>query len=512
MKRIVLDRKAGQPLYVQIRDALQKAIAEKSLKPGEQLPPVATFAKELGVTQTTIRRAFKDLIDAGLVGSHVGRGTFVLGPEDRAGKGHDPVDDSRPRPVRTNRNPEFMRAARNLRTDIGKSLEALTALTRRPGLIKFVSGAPDPTIAADGILEKLTRDALKSGQQKYQDYGLSQGLPELREEISKRYFEAGNPITPDQILITSGSQQALSLVAQSLMEKKPRVLCEMPCYPGIPEAFITLGHWVETIPRDSQGPMPDRLDRFRDGKPTVLYLIPNLHNPMGTDLSPARREYLGNWVRGQNAMVISDEIFRDLYFEKPPGPSLRTALGPAHAAVLGSLSKTFMAGLRIGWVIGNTEYIRSLGVLKRLMDIGCPPLMEGIALSLLRSGEYDRHLQKARGHYRKRRDALIEALDRYMPKTVSWTAPRGGFHLWVELPSGYSSIVLFLLAVERGVAFIPGPQLDIDHRFINAFRLSYGSLDENQIQEGIELLADAVKDLLKDPPNSYGLGGLGDFI
>ena len=138
--------------------------------------------------------------------------------------------------------------------------------------------------------------------------------------------------------------------------------------------------------------------------------------------------------------------------------------------------------------------------------------MQGIALSLLKSGKYDIHLEKARKHYRIRRDAAIESLESKMPDGVTWTVPKGSMHMWLELPRGYSSIALFLHAVERGVSIFPGPMQDVDHRFINAFRLSYGSVNPEQIREGIELLAEAVKGLMKGPPSDPGLSGLGDFL
>ncbi|MCP4690837.1 MAG: PLP-dependent aminotransferase family protein [Desulfobacterales bacterium] len=469
------------------------------------------MARDLGVTQTTIRRAFEDLTKAGLVDSHVGRGTFVLdreaaveepgaGAVQHARASADPVD------------PEFMLAARRLRMGIAKSLDALTVLTERPGLIHFTSGVPDPALASDGVLERLTRDAFKAGQRLYSEYIPPPGLRELREALAERFRQSGREVTPDQILITSGSQQAISILAQSALESRRRVICETPCYMGIPKAFGALGHWVESVPRDIEGPLPERLNRFRDGAPSVLYLCPELHNPMGVDISPARRAMLLDWTREQKALLIADEIFHDLYFEAPDAPGLLTEVGPDQTVVIGSLSKSFMCGLRIGWMVSSAERIQSMGVLKRAMDIGCPSLMQGIALSLLRTGEYDVHLEKARRHYQDRRDAMLKALKLHMPEGVVWTTPKGGFHMWVELPAGYSSIVLFLLAIERGVAFFPGPQMDIDHRFVNAFRLSYGSLEINQIQEGIELLGGAVKDLLKDPPSDPGLSGLGDFI
>lgn len=512
MKEIRLDRQSDQPLYAQIRDAVRKAIENEEIPPGTQLPPVAMFAKDLGVTQTTIRRAFKDLIQLGLVGSHVGRGTFVLHKDEKNDVSTGQAGDISGLTKNNTADEASMTAVRRLRTGVGKSLESLTILARRPGLIRFNSGAPDSTVADKKILEKLAREALKQGQRPFQDYSFPLGLPELREALAARFSKSENRISPEQVLVTSGSQQAVSLLAQAALENKPRIVCETPCYIGIPSAFESMGHWVETVPRDREGPLPRRLNRFRDGYPTMLYICPTLHNPMGTDLSLERREFLVQWAVEQKALVIADEVSRDLYFNHPDTQSLYDALGPEHTVMIGSFSKSFMSGLRIGWVIGDTQFIRKLGTLKRYMDISCPPLMEGMALALLRSGEYDTHLKKAREHYRVRRDTALGALKRHMPENVKWTMPKGGFHLWVELPPGYSSIVLFLMAVERGVAFVPGPQWDMDHRFINAFRLSYGCLEINQIQEGIELLADAVKDLLKDPPSDPGLSGLGDYI
>jgi len=480
---------------------------------------VDAFSKELGVTQATIRRALKDLKDAGYVDSHVGRGTFVVEPQQQV------EQDGRQEPVRSPFmrssfmqpplqpvDPEFALAARRLRMGIAKSLEDLTVLTRRPGLIHFTSGVPDPSIARDSVLEQLTHKALEAGQAAYEGYGDPLGSQQLRAAIAARLSAAAEqPIGADQVLVTNGSQQAVSLLAQAALEEGRRVFCETPCYMGIPRSFGAIGHWVESVPRDDQGPILTQLERYEDPQPSVLYLCPELHNPMGTDLSAERRPALIRWAQARDTLLIADEIFHDLRFEPPFPPSLLQAAGPDRAVVIGSVSKAFMCGLRAGWLATSPERVRSLAALKRAMDIGSPPLMQGIALELLRSGEYDAHLERARHHYRVRRDAMLDALQQHLPDEVSWTTPRGGFHMWVRLPEGYSSIALFLLAIERGVAILPGPQLDIDHRFINAFALRYGACTVEQIREGIELLADATAELLRHPPTDPGLSGLGAF-
>ena len=394
---------------------------------------------------------------------------------------------------------------------ITKSLNDLMVLANRPGLIQFTSGIPDPEIIRDGLLQELTQDALQQDQRIYLGYGDPMGMLPLREEIARRCCQKGTHITPDQVLITSGSQQAIALLAQAALENKQRVICETPSYMGLMNVFGAFGHWIETVVRDAEGPLPDRLNRFSDGKPSLFYFCPKLHNPMGTDMTPERRKSAIDWAREQQALLISDEIFQDLHFEGCAPHSLLTEAGDQHTVVVSSLSKSFMCGLRVGWLISSAERVRSLVALKRAIDIACPPFMQGLALSLFRSGEYDAHVQKAREHYRQRRDVVLKAFERFMPDRVTWTVPQGGFHLWVELPAGYSSITLFLLSIERGVAILPGPLQDINHRFINAFRLSYGSVEPDQILEGVELLADAVREVLKTSPGESGLSGLGDF-
>ena len=509
MIEIIVNKNSEQPLYAQIRDALQQAVQDERLRAGERLPTVAAFAEQIGVTQATIRRALEDLSKAGLIVSHVGRGTFVNSPEVKTGP-HTPTSAGSVTPPEL-ASPESVLAARRLRMGVARSLNELMALAKRPGLIQFTRGVPEGGTLRNGVLNELVSDALQAGQEQYLGYGDPGGMPELREEIARRASTDGLHISPEQVLITSGSQQAIALLAQAASENQQRVICETPCYRGVTNAFGAFGHWVETVVRDHDGPLPERLHRFRDGKPSLFYLCPELHNPMGTDLLPERRKILIDWAGEQGTLIVSDEIYHDLRLEGTSPPSFLSAPGADQAVVIDSLSKTFMGGLRVGWLISSAERVRSLSTLKQAMDIACPLLMQGIALALLRSGEYDAHVQQVTEYYRTRRDLTLEALQRFMPEGVSWTRPQGGFQMWIELPSGYSSVALFLLAIERGVAFIPGPMQDINHRFMSALRLCYGFVEPEQLTEGIELLADAASELLKSPPGESGLSGLGDF-
>ncbi|HOU37966.1 MAG TPA: PLP-dependent aminotransferase family protein, partial [Treponemataceae bacterium] len=223
------------------------------------------------------------------------------------------------------------------------------------------------------------------------------------------------------------------------------------------------------------------------------------------------RKAVTDWARQNHALILSDEVFHDLHFEEDGVPhSFLDEPGPERVAVMGSLSKSFIAGLRVGWIISSEERIRTLTRIKKTMDLGCPPLIQGIAREFLDT-EYESHRHKVSALYRERRDRTLSALARHMPDGVTWTRPQGGFQLWVTLPAPYSSVALFLRGIDNGVAFLPGPLQDINNRFVSSFRLCYGSLAPEIIETGIERLAKTVKHYLSRPPSENGLTGLGDF-
>lgn len=506
---ITLDRDGDQPLYAQLRDAIALAVKEGRLRPGDRLPPVTALSKDLGVTQATVRRALEDLTHDGLVTSHVGRGTFVAEPAGSAAEAAPEADRSRSAPALP--SPESREASMRLRAGVARSLEALMPLGRRPGLIRFNAGSPDLGLLPDDLLPDLVRQALESHPRDFLDYGDPLGLPALREALAERLSRSGHSVDPEQILVTSGSQQGIGILAQWALETRADVLCETPCYAGATKAFSLLGHWVEAVPRDEEGPSPERLARLGSLRSPLLYVCPLLHNPTGLDMSPARRKAVLEWLARRDGLLVADEVYRELHLDGPETPSFLGRVNDGRVALLGSLSKTVMPGLRVGWIVTGRNWSRRLPPFRQAMDLGGPPLMQGLALALLRSGQYDAHLDRAREAYRRRRDLLLSALADHMPQGVTWTTPQGGFNLWVRLPEGYSSIALFLAAIEHGVAIVPGPFLDIDHRFVNAFRLAYGAVPESDIPDGVARLAEAVTALLGHPPGDNGLSGLGNY-
>ncbi len=500
------DRTSTIPLYIQIREELRENIAAGLVGVGERLPPVTALAAEKNVTAATVRRALQDLIEEGLVTSHVGRGTFVADP-------HSPVaGESTIKVAPRRRADESVLAASRLRQSVTRSLNDLLGLAQKPGVIAFTRGIGDPDTLEKGILTRLAQKALSNGEELFWDYGDPRGLLSLRTAIAALYRERGLPVSPEQVLVTSGSQQAVALVAQQAAEDNTTVICETPCYTGVTNAFSAFAVPLETVERDADGPDLANLPSRIDPAGALLYLCPVLHNPMGTDISEDKQKAAALWARANGATLLSDEIFRDLHpGDKRPLSFLQDP-GPERAIVLGSLSKSFISGLRVGWIVTSEERIKTLTRIKKAMDLGCPPLMQGIALAFLEDAEgYRAHRVRIRAHYKKLRDTALDALGTFMPAGVTWTRPQGGFQLWVTLPAHCSSVELFMRSVEKGAAFLPGPLQDMDSRFINSFRLCYGSLGTEEITEGIRRLSQAVREYLDESPETSGASYMGDF-
>lgn len=514
-----IDRDLDIPLYIQIRDNIARAIGEGQLQPGDRLPSVSALAKEIGVTQATIRRALQDLGDAGHTCCYVGRGTFirdagdtderiaVVGDNSRSGAMvAEPRDGRSGAPDRSREH-----AARRLRNGVSKALYDIMPLAHKPGIIALTKGIPDEKMIPAGFLEEVCQQTVQNGAVQYIQATEPAGRYELREEIARRASENGTPVTPDMVMITNGVMQAIALIAQHGIERQPEIICETPCFQGIPSSFAAMGHWVETVQRDEEGPRVEQLERFVEKRAAMLYVCPYAHNPTGTDLSEERYTYLVEWAKKTGSVVIADEIFKELRFSDTVQPSLLKALGGEQCIVVSSLSKSIMPGLRIGWIITSAQRIQELVQLKRLMDNSSPAFVQGMALSIFSSGKFDTHTGKMRQVYRSRMNTLLKSLKKLMPSGVRWSQPDGGFSILMELPRGYSSVALLLSAIDMGVSFLPGPLFDIDQRYVHGLRLSTAWSDEHQIREGVELLAKAIEDFIAEPACDTGLSGLGGF-
>jgi DNA-binding transcriptional MocR family regulator len=263
---------------------------------------------------------------------------------------------------------------------------------------------------------------------------------------------------------------------------------------------------VKSVPWRDGGLDLDAL-RAAAGPRPLAYVCPDFHNPTGWTLSEADRSSLAAWARENDGAVLDDAIFRDMRFEGTEPPSLYGLLPPGRRFLAGSVSKSFMTGLRVGYLVADAPVIGELLLTKRYLDLGCPTVSQAIAASFLVDG-YEEHLERMRRRYRERRDAALAALERHMPDGTTWTRPEGGFQLWVTLPEGVSAVELFLRGVERGVAVSPGPAHDVDGRYASSFRLGFAAASPDHVRRGVQRLAEVVRTLLSRGPRDHAGPGL----
>ncbi len=303
-----IDKQSDTPLYMQVRNNIEAAIVSGELTPGDKLPSVTSLAKDIGVTQATVRRALQDLGKAGHTCCHVGRGTFI---QDAASiyehEQSEVSTDTGQNQTRPNNNrslnqnsSEFV--ARRLRTGIGKALSDIISLADRPGIIQLTRGVPDPAFLPESFLQEITAETFQNGGNEFIEAADSLGRYDLRREIADRFTQRGTLITPEQVLITNGSLQAITLVAQANIEMKHNVICETPCFKGITDTFTAMGNWVETIPAIRKVPLPT----CRTGFPTRIhfcFIFAHTHIIQQGPIS-ARKDIL-YWLNGPKGPAVS---------------------------------------------------------------------------------------------------------------------------------------------------------------------------------------------------------------
>ena len=486
-----------EPIWRRIDAGVRAAIEAGQLRPGDRLPSVADVAKDLGVARLTVVKAFRELEDAGLVTAHVGRGTFVADGRTTAGASRE-GGPRRPPPPSHDRAPagsDPSRTLRRIREGYARSVRDLMRLERRPGTIDLTGGVPDPTSVPEGLLERLTSKVLAVDPRRLYGYGGETGLLELRTAIARTLSRTGVDVDPRRVVVTNGSQQAISLVAAWAREDDRSILCETPTYSGVPNAFHLFGQAVASVPWDDDG-LP--LDALRaaaaPGTRPLLYTCPDHQNPTGRTMTLQRRRELAAWAAETGAVVLEDAIFRDLHFDGTPVESLYGLLPVGQRVLVGSVSKSFMPGLRIGFLVADEALLEALKPAKRTMDVATPPLVQAVAAAFLDDG-FEAHVAEVRADQRARRDVVIAALEAEMPEGTTWTRPDGGFQLWVTLPEGTSALDLFLRGLAHGVAIGPGPAHDMDGRYTTSFRLGYARGTLADLGEGVRRLARALEDL-----------------
>ncbi len=472
------DRGADKPLYLQIAGSISRLIASGVLGAGERLPTVRELARQLKVTRVTVHNAYSHLQAEALVESTVGRGTFVSG----AAAGQEPHEGRGSR--RSGIHPDRWHGPEEMGMLLmhDKDLESLAL------------AAPDPRLApTEEFMEVLK--GLSAADLPLLRYGATEGDPKLRELLSRRLAGRGIRCETADVLITTGSTQAISLTVQALARPGEKILVESPAYFGFLSLLRALEIHAVPVPMDMEGPIPDDLERLvlRE-RPRLFYTTPTFHNPTGLTMTLERRRRILDIAYRYGLPIIEDDIFHALSYQSEIPAPIRALDDRGVVFYVDSFSKSLLPGLRIGYVVAPQAQRRVIASLHSAATLGSAHVLQRALARFVEDGKYDAHLRRVIPHYRRRRDALLRALKREMPREAVWTSPGGGFCCWLTLPDGLSSDEIFRVALQRGIAFAPGRLFEVHPRRPDHARLCFGTLPPERLGQAVEVLARTVKE------------------
>jgi GntR family transcriptional regulator/MocR family aminotransferase len=487
--RIPLDYESTTPLYQQIENHLRQSILSGSIAAGMRLPATRELARDLNVNRITIETAYAELEADGLVDARVGRGTFVLPQQPRPAPAEPGSGAAWP----------FWQLELQESALPGPRLDpsALLRASHHPHPIHFGGGTGDPHLFPAEEYRKVIQNVLRRDGIDAFEYGDRRGYSPLRETIAHVLAIQGFPIKPEQLLITAGSQQALALVAQLLLKPGETILVEEPTYAGALDLFRTLGLKIIGVPVDEHGMQVELLEPLlQRHHPRLIYTIPNFHNPTGTCLSSARRYHLLSLADRYNIPILEDDFVGDLRYEGRAQPALKSLDPGGRVIYISTFSKMVMPGLRVGFLAAEGPIYDRLVEFKRATDLATANLNQRALELYVTVGRYQAHLRRSCQLYRKRRDAMIAAIQRYLPARVSADIPLGGLFIWLRLPEGCDAEALLPLACAEGVAFAPGSSFFLEPgNGCRYMRLNFSVHAPDEIEEGIRRLATALRKL-----------------
>jgi 2-aminoadipate transaminase len=384
------------------------------------------------------------------------------------------------------------------RTELMKrsALRELMKVTARPDIISFAGGMPAAELFPVARVKSALAAALDARGGQALQYSATEGLPELRDWLARRFSNERLAVRRENVLITSGAQQGLDLIGRVLLEEGDRVIVENPTYLALLAAWRPTG--VEFLPAacDAGGPRVEEWESLLRQKPKAVFCVPNFQNPQGTTMSLTRREKLVALARQSSMAVVEDNPYGDLRYSGSALPNLlrldaRNQSSSDFDSVVvhtGTFSKVLMPGLRVGWVIASRAVIEKLTQAKQAADLHTGTLSQHLALELASHGFLEEFLPVLLQNYGRRLDAMLVALEKYFPKSATWTKPEGGMFLWVTLPEHIDAGQLLPAALEEGVAFVPGEEFHLNGEGQNTLRLNFSNPPPERIEEGIKKL------------------------
>ncbi len=422
-------------------------------------------------------------------------------PQDRPSERGSAASPAHRRAHQTARDLERYAGLFAQRTRVMRSsaMRDLMAITARPEVISLAGGLPDTsTFPPATFAAQMTKIAQESSAEALQ-YGPTEGFDGTKAAIGRVMAAEGMSPDPDDIIVTTGGQQALDLIAKTLVDPGDVVICEAPTYPGAVPVFCSYEAETHQIPMDDDGMRVDELEALMDRldadgrKPKFIYSVPSFQNPAGVTLSLERRRRLVELARNREVLLVEDNPYGLLRFEGDPQPPLYQLDGGDYVIYVGTFSKILSPGIRLGWAVAPPPVMEKIALGKQATDLCTSTISQYFAIEYFAGDHWQPYLDSLREIYRARRDAMLEALERHFPPQATWTRPGGGLFVWATLPDYIDTSDLLAKALRDNVAFVPGAAAYVDgNRGTNSMRLNFSGSGEDEIREGIRRIGAVV--------------------
>jgi GntR family transcriptional regulator / MocR family aminotransferase len=477
-----LQPESAVPRYLRIVEGLRHEISVGLLAAGTRLPSSRQLARDLGVSRITVANAYAELEADGLIEARVGSGTFVLPPR-RLEVSTATSSDGQEIPVWQERFRGRPVGARERM--LGQALRSMGP----KDTMSFAWGAGDMRLFPADQFRRILADVLHSERGLALGPESPQGFPGLRQSLARYLRQQGIDVDAADVLITAGTQQAINLVARTLLQPGDRVVVEAPTWPGALDVFEGMGVQVIGIPLDAEGMCIDALACVLEREqPRLIFAIPTFQNPTGSAMSVTRRQELVGLSHRHGVPILEDDNMRELRFGSPVPPPLAAFDRHGDVIYAASFTKSLIPALRLGYLIARGPVREVLVAQRRALDMFSSTLLQRALYRYLESGDIHAHWKHTRRVYRRRHAAMIGALQRHFPPGAAWRGVEGGFVSWVEVPASIPIMDLLEDAVREGVGFAPGAAFFPQPAEQPFMRLNFAALNEWQIEEGVAVL------------------------
>ncbi len=377
-------------------------------------------------------------------------------------------------------------------------IREILKVTEKPGVLSMAGGLPSADTFPVDALKAACDRVLSHNAKEALQYASSEGFAPLRDWVAQRVESLGMQVKPDQVLVTSGSQQGLDLVGKILCDAGAPVAVETPTYLGALQAFTPFEPLFASLASDGEGVRPEAMAALPHDAPGTrfAYLLPNFQNPTGRMMSRERREAVMAAARAARVPIVEDNPYGDLWFDEPPPPAL-SSLWPEGSVYLGSFSKVLTPGFRLGYIIAPPELYPKLLQAKQAADLHTPGFNQRVVHEVIKDGFLDQHVPTIRAKYKANRDAMATALKEHLPPGCEWQMPVGGMFFWIRLPEGFDAMALLPKAVDAGIAFVPGAAFYAQSPDPRTMRLSFVTLTPDLIADGVAILGRVLKQELE---------------